>query len=249
VRNATATRVLDGTLVILGIVAVWQVLHWISGAAALASPEATMRRMFVLMGDNVFWGHVAESIKALVLALLISSFGGLALGLSLGARLVYARIAEPILTALYSLPKVTLYPVILLIFGLGLSAKVAFGAIHGLIPVTIFAMNAVRNLNPVLLRTARVMRLSQWQAVTTVLMPAALPEVVTGLRVGFSLTLVGVLIGELFASQRGLGYMIISAIRLNEVETIMAVTVFLAVFAVGVNIVLLAIDQRLHRRS
>ena len=73
-------------------------------------------------------------------------------------------VAEPILVALYSIPKVTLYPVILLIFGIGMPAKVAFGAIHGIfpVPISIFAMNAVRNINPTHLRTARVLRLPPW---------------------------------------------------------------------------------------
>ena len=69
--------------------------------------------------------------------------------------------AEPILVSIYSLPKVTLYPVILLIFGLGLPAKIAFGTMHGIIPIAIFAMNAVRNVAAVHFKTARVMHLSR----------------------------------------------------------------------------------------
>jgi ABC-type nitrate/sulfonate/bicarbonate transport system permease component len=64
------------------------------------------------------------------------------------------------LVALYSIPKITLYPLILLLFGLAISAKIAFGALHGIIPVIIFSMNAVRNLRPVLLRSARAIRLT-----------------------------------------------------------------------------------------
>src|ERR687884_126719 len=119
---------------------------------------------------------------------------GITLGLVLGLQRFAGDVAEPILVALYALPKVTLYPLILLIFGLGLSAKVAFGVIHGIIPMTIFTLTAVRTINPVHLRTARALRLSPVQVALTVLMPAALPEIVTGLRVAFSLTLLGVLI-------------------------------------------------------
>ena len=64
----------------------------------------------------------------------------------LGAHRLSGEVAEPILVALYSIPKITLYPVILLLFGLGISAKIAFGVIHGIIPVAIFTMNAVRNI-------------------------------------------------------------------------------------------------------
>ena len=69
------------------------------------------------------------------MALLIRVLGGLGLGVIFGARHLAGEVAEPILAALYSLPKITLYPVILLTFGLGMSAKVAFGAIHGIIPI------------------------------------------------------------------------------------------------------------------
>ena len=63
------------------------------------------------------------------------------------------------LAGFYTIPKVTLYPVVLLMFGLGMSAKVAFGVMHGLVPVTLLTLGAVRNLPPTLLRTARVLRL------------------------------------------------------------------------------------------
>ena len=101
--------------------------------------------------------------------------------------------AEPILVSVYSLPKVTLYPLILLIFGLGVPAKIAFGTLHGIIPIAIFAMNAVRNVAGVHFKTARVMRLSRRQTLLTIVIPGALPEIVSGLRIGFSLTLLGVL--------------------------------------------------------
>ena len=64
------------------------------------------------------------------------------LGLALGAHRLSGEVAAPILVALYSIPKITLYPVILLLFGLGISAKIAFGVIHGIIPVIMFTMNA-----------------------------------------------------------------------------------------------------------
>ena len=81
----------------------------------------------------------------------------------------------------------------------------------------------------------------------SVLFPAALPEIFTGLRVGFSLTLIGTLLGEMFAAQRGLGFLLMNAIGLHNVDLIMAVTLLLITFAAAVSSVLLAIDRRLHR--
>ena len=188
-------------------------------------------------------------LSAVLAALFISAVGGLTLGLVLGARRFAGEVAEPLLVAFYALPKVTLYPLVLLCFGLGLSAKVAFGAMHGLVPVALFAMGAVRALPPVLLRTARVLRLSPWATVRGVVVPAILPEIATGLRVGTSLTLLGVLIGEMFASQRGLGFLITNAIGLNDTATILAVTLLVSAAAVGANTGLLAVERRLRHPS
>ncbi|OIQ70876.1 taurine transporter subunit [mine drainage metagenome] len=80
-------------------------------------------------------------------------------------------------------------------------------------------------------------------------MPAVLPEIASGLRVGFSLCLLGVLIGEMFASQRGIGFLIINGINSHNVKLTTAVTLIVIVFAVGANSALLALDRRLHHRA
>ena len=158
------------------------------------------------------------------------------------------NVAEPILTTLYSIPKVVLYPLVLLCFGLGISAKIAFGVMHGLIPITLFSMNAIRQMKPVYRRTSQVMRLSPAQSAFTVIMPAILPEIISGVRLGFSLTLLGVLIGEMFASQRGLGFLLTSAINLGQIDTIMAIALLLTVFAVTCNALMMRFDRRLTHR-
>lgn len=242
-------RALDLALLLVGIGAIWILLNAVAGDDAIAGPGDTFRHIQVLVGRPDFSRHFGETMSAFLQSLAIAMVGGLGIGILLGAHRLSGEIAEPILVALYSLPKVTLYPLVLLIFGLGMPAKVAFGAIHGVIPVAIFAMNAVRNLNPTLFRTARMMRLGPAQTALTILMPAALPEIVSGLRVGFSLTLLGVLIGEMFASKRGMGFLVINAIGLNDTKTIMAVAVMLFAFAALANALLLAIDRRLHRRD
>src|SRR4029079_9895715 len=104
------------------------------------------------------------------------------------------------LVALYSIPKITLYPIILLAFGIGISAKIAFGAVHGVIPVALFTLSAVRTIKPILIKTGNVMKLGPTAIVCEILFPAAVPEIFTGIRVGFSLTLIGTVLGEMFAA-------------------------------------------------
>lgn len=241
-------RILNIGSVILFVLVVWEALHLVTGSIAVSSPWETVVKLAQMMETPEFWGHASETGKAFIQALAIALSTGLLIGLVLGGWRPAGQVFEPILVAIYSVPKVTLYPVILLIFGLGMPAKVAFGAIHGIIPVAIFTMNAVRSLNPVYLRAARAMRMSPVQIASQILVPATLPEIVTGFRIGFSLTLLGSLIGELFASQRGLGFLIMRAVNVYDVKTIFAVTLVIAVIAAVVNSAMLALDQRLHRR-
>jgi NitT/TauT family transport system permease protein len=240
-------RISDFLILIVALLVVWQGLHAIAGDTTLTSPAATFVKLGQLMRSDQFWGNVAETGQAFAMALVISLVGGIGLGTLLGVNRSSGVVSEPILIALYSLPKVTLYPLVLLCFGLGISAKVAFGAMHGLIPVALFTMKAIMQLKPVYLRTAQALRLSPAQVATTIALPAVLPEVMAGARLGFSLSLLGVLIGEMFASKRGLGFMINSAMGLGDISTIMAVAVFLSIFAVTANALLLLIDRAIPR--
>lgn len=233
-----------GTLsVFVVLLLMWHALHRFTGDE-LASPLATAAKLYTMLGEGSFWANVAETSYAFVLAFVIAALGGVSLGVVLGLSRLSAVVAEPLLINLYSIPKVTLYPLVLLCFGLGISAKVAFGVMHGMIPITIFTMNAIRQMKPVYLRSSKIMRLSPIQTAWTVVLPAILPEVLSGLRLGFSLTLLGVLIGEMFASRRGLGFLITSAMNLGDTETIMAIASLLTVFALTTNGLLVVLSRQ-----
>jgi NitT/TauT family transport system permease protein len=229
--------------VLLALLVIWQGLYAVVGESGLSSPAQAFARLAALVGTAGFWVNAAETGRAFAAALAISLVGGVALGVLLGLRRLTGQVFEPILVNLYALPKVTLYPVVLLVFGLGLSARVAFGVMHGLIPLTLFTMNAILQLRPVYLRTARIMRLSSWQIAIRVVLPAILPEVLSGARLCVSLCLLGVLIGEMFASSRGLGFMVTNAMQVGDMATALAVALLLAGVAVAVNMGLLALDR------
>jgi NitT/TauT family transport system permease protein len=233
----------DSLAIIIILLVLWEALFAYAGDVALTSPLTTVIYATSLLGSASFWPHVGATLLAFAEALVISALLGVALGLWFGLRRFAGDVAEPILAALYTIPKVTLYPVMLLLFGLNLSAKVAFGVIHGLIPIVLFTLAAVRNLPLVYRRTAHSLRLTPWQTVTTVLAPAVTPEIVSGLRIGFAVTLLGVLIGEMFASQRGLGFLVINGINSHNVRLTTSVTLMIILFAVGANWGLLALER------
>jgi NitT/TauT family transport system permease protein len=234
----------DFLLLLVGLLLLWQLVHWLVGPDVLSSPWATVARAAELLATRAFRDHADATATAFGIAVIISIAGGIAIGLWLGLRRFAGDVADPILGTLYSIPKITLYPIILLIFGLGISAKIAFGVIHGVFPIAIFTMNAVRNVAPVYHRTARVLRLSPLGAAVTVMAPAALPEILAGIRVGVALTLLGVLIGELFASTSGLGFALIRAMDVHAVTDIMAITLVLFIFAACVNALLRFVERR-----
>jgi NitT/TauT family transport system permease protein len=230
------------------VLLVWQILHQIAGATALPAPLPTLSYLMHMVPTARFAENAMATLEAFALALLLAYGIGLAVGIWMGAHRLSGAVGEPILVVVYSLPKITLYPVVLLIFGLGISGKVVFGAMHGILPVALLTMGAIRAIPPVYLRSAQSLHLSPWQTITTILLPAALPEVFTGLRIGFTVTLLGVLLGEMFASKLGLGSMIMSDMSLAQSEDMVTVAIVLFAFAAIANALLLWIEHRLHRR-
>lgn len=224
----------------------WQLLYMRVGSSGISSPPQTLAAIFKLFGSGAFWQNAAATGTAFGWALLIAVAGGLAIGLVLGLVPLAGDVAAPILNALAALPKITLYPVILLIFGLGLAAKVAFGTIHGIFPIVILTMNGIRTIRPVVRKTGRALRLTRAQTIRSIVLPAALPEIFSGLRIGIGLTLFGTLIGELFASDRGIGFVLMRDMQNQDVAGITSIAVLLFAVAIAAGIILLGVDRRLH---
>lgn len=233
----------------LAVLAIWQGLAAWVGSEGLSSPEVTFARLATMMATPEFWMHAAATGRAVLWSILYTVLGGLTIGLLLGLWRLAGEVAEPILNTLYAIPKITLYPVILLFFGLGIPAKVAFGVAHGIFPVILLTISGVRATKPVILRTARALRLSPTQTILYVLVPAALPEIFTGLRMGIVLAMFGTLIGELFAAERGLGFLLMQGVERGDVPTIMALALLLFAIAVVTGLALLALDRRLRHAA
>ena len=246
-KNLLNSTKFDGLILIIGIFILWQLATLLVGSYVLPGPISSLKYLAGEMRDPDFIFHLLETSKAFALALFLSILIGLSVGLSLGISRMSGDVMEPIIITLYSIPKITLYPIVLLIFGLGISAKVAFGVMHGVIPIILFTMTAVRNIPPVYVKSIRAYGLSSLQGVKHVLIPAAIPEIVAGLRIGFSLTLLGTLIGEMFASQRGVGYLLMLAMEHNNVLTIVGLSLILFVFATSFSTAILYWERRLRR--
>src|SRR5262249_24791838 len=166
-RPQENTTFRDTVILIIGLFLVWELAYLVVGDVALRSPWQTVKFLGWLMETDLFWLHLADSLKAFAVALAIAVVLGLFIGFVLGLHRLSGEAMEPMLVALYSIPKITLYPIILLAFGIGISAKIAFGAIHGIIPVALFTLSAVRTIKPILIKTGPVFNL-----IPTTMLPA-----------------------------------------------------------------------------
>jgi len=240
-------RLIDIVLVTLLLLAVWKGLSLLIGTRTLPSPWMTIRHLAASFGRAEFLEDLAATGKAYVIALTVAMSGGVLLGLLLGGWRSVGEIFEPWLHVLVAIPKVTLYPIVLLLFGLGDPAKIAFGVLHGLPTVAIIVAGAIRTLNPIYRRAALTMRLTPRNYALHILLPAVMPEILAALRICFALTLLGVLVGEMFASAHGLGHVLMQSIGVDDMPTIMAVVMLLFLFAGTGSYLLLAVIHRFKR--
>jgi NitT/TauT family transport system permease protein len=239
-------RIGDFLLLLLVLLILWQLASWLVGDEMVVGPVETITQIGVLYRRPTFWGHIDATLLAFAYAAAITIVLGLAVGIWLGISRGAYDTCEPLLMSLASLPKVTLYPVVLMFVGVGFSAKVVFGVLHGVVPITLFTMGAVRHMPPIYARIARLHKLAPRDYLLHMLVPAVLPEIFSGLRIGLSVTLLGVVLGEMFASTRGLGSMLMGAIGLADFRTVAAVTLILIVLATLLSGVMLWLDRRLH---
>ena len=155
--------------------------------------------------------HMGVSALEFVLGFALSAVVGIALGFLMATSRRAQDILDPWVSFFYSSPLVALMPFFLLIFGIGLASKVAIVFVIAVFPILLNAFVGIRSADPNLLEVAKAFNCTRGQIFTKILMPAALPFVIVGLRLGIGRALTGVVVGELFASRAGVGYLITSA--------------------------------------
>jgi len=255
--RAAVVRRMDGIdsvrvgqfLVPVGILVVWQALVGVTSGVAFAGPAAT----FSALVGGIEAGWLATGLRRtmteLVVAYVLAVVAGLWIGVALGSSDFWSDVFEPILIGTYSIPKVTLFPLFLFVFQLGMDSKIAFGWFHGVFPVAILTMSAMTTVSDEHLKVARSLRLSRWQTFREVIVPSILPGLVIGLRLGFNLTFLGIILGEMFAAREGLGYTLVEFIAGGQIDRIMAIIVVLVAVAAVVNVGFFALESRLGARE
>lgn len=231
----------------LALLALWQVLAVVLGDFFVASPLASLSALLEGVGDGWLGADAGVTLVALAYGYLLAVVFGVVIGFLLGlSRFAYA-VFEPIVVALYALPKVALYPIFLFAFGLGIASQAWFAMFFGVFPIIIFTMSGTRNVSEVMLKVGRSLRLSRLQLFRTIVFPAIRPSMVAGLRIGFGVTFLGVVLSQMFAARSGLGYVLVQSVSLHDMPRLYGLVLLLTLFAFAVNGAFLLWERRLTR--
>ena len=235
-----------GLLVVAVCLAGWE-------AAARARPDLAIHfppasAVFVALAGIAWSGelvmHALASLRRFaegyLLASLLAVGGGLVLGLS---RRLHALV-EPLIELLRPMPSVAIIPVAILFLGIGDQMKIAVTVYACSWPILLNTIDGVRSVDGVLVSTAATFRLSPWQRFWKVMLPAASPQIVTGLRVSLAIALVLVTTSEMVVSNDGLGYYVLDLQRSFQMAEMYAAVVALGLIGYALNRLFLFLDSR-----
>lgn len=189
------------------------------------------------------WLTATEVAAAFALAAVVGVGFGLLIGLSSFAY----RTFRPIVLLLFSVPKMVMLPLFILFFGIGLLSKAVFAFSLGVFPVLLNVVAGTRMVDPTLVTAAYCMGASRPEIFAKVVLPAALPSVITGLRVGMTQTVLGVLLAELYAANTGLGYYVALYSQTFKPAQLFALFFFVAALSIVVNEALRYVERRASR--
>jgi len=209
-RDDRGLRLLLAGLSLALFVGLWELVVRLSGYPAfiLPSPGQVLARAISLAADGTLWRHAGVTLTEVLT--------GLALGLGVGSVLGYAlaksrtaeRLLAPYIVASQAIPVVALAPLLVIWFGPGLLTKVLVAALIVFFPVLINVMVGVRSVEPDLRDLMRSLEATRWQTFIKLEVPAALPVLLGGLKIGATLSVIGAVVGEFLGTSEGLGYLI-----------------------------------------
>lgn len=244
----TPARIAGMAVVPVIIIAIWYLLVAIFGSFAIAPPDAAVNSIVTGFREGWLGPALYITLSTTLKAFVIASVLGLGIATIMGLSRFWGAVLESPLVWLYSIPKVTLYPVFLLVLGLTIESRVAFAVAHGFIPLVLFAYSGMQSVTPVQRRVQRLYRLGWWSSMRRIYAPAAFPSIIVGLRYCFSLCMVGAVVAEMFAAYKGTGYLMIQAMQLHKIPLLFGLTTVLVAFALAVNALFVAWEHHVLRR-
>lgn len=234
-------------LSLAGLALGWEVAVRLALADPLfvPAPTAVVRALTATAGEAL-----PRLLDTLVKTLIGYGFAvglGVTGGLLIGSMRVVHQVLMPYVVACYGVPKILILPWIALIFGIGPTTAVLSATLFAFFPIVLLVAGGVQDLDPALLTVATSMGASRWQIYRKVLLPAVLPSALAGMRIGMVFALLGVLLAEMFAGIRGMGFLMQKQAMAFKAPELFAATALVSALSIAVVVSLEHLNQRLAR--
>ena len=202
----------------------------------------------VILTRGLFWPDLQVTLAELACGYAIAVTLGCSIGYFVSRARYAIRAFDPMLAGLAATPVILLYPLYVMFFGIGMGSKIAIGGTVGFFPIVLSTIAGFGNIEPLYLKAARSMGASNAQMFRFVLLPAAFPVVLGGLRIGFIITFLSILGAETLTSFSGLGHQIVALGEMMDTAKMYGYIVFVVAIAVALNVTVTAIERRGRRR-
>jgi len=216
----------------------------------LPSPQQVVRKLLLVAGpqgfmDATLWQHLSASLTRMLIALTAAAVIGIPVGIAMGISPVVRALIDPLIELYRPVPPLAYLPLMVIWFGIGETSKILLIFLAIFAPVVLSTVAGVRNAQQVRLRAAASLGANRWQQLRWVILPGALPEILTGLRIGLGVGWSTLVAAELIAATRGLGFMVQSAGEFLATDVVLAGIAVIAVVAFSLELSLRALQRRL----
>jgi NitT/TauT family transport system permease protein len=235
------------SLLIAVLLSSWELLSHVIDVFFISRPSDVAVRLVAWALDGTLMFNLWITMEAALWGFVVGAAGGIVAGFLLGQAPKLGKVADPVIVALYSLPKVALAPVFILWFGIGLQSKVALAGITVFFLVFFNTYAGVREVDRDLVDVMRIIGASRTQIIRRVVIPSALGWVFVGLKVAVPYALIGAVVGEIIASNRGLGYLVQHSASQFDSTGVFAALFVLMFIATALNELLNRLQGRLMR--
>jgi sulfonate transport system permease protein len=243
-------RLAAGALAPLLILGAWQLVTatGLVPAYRLPGPGAVLRAAVDLAATGELWLHIAISVQRVLIGFAIGALVGLAAAAVVGLSRAGDALLSPTLAALRAVPSLAWVPLLILWLQIGEESKITLIAIGAFFPVLTTVSSALRHIDPHLVEAGRCFGLRGWSLLRTVQLPAAVPAVVSGLRLALAQAWLFLVAAELIASSMGLGFVLNDSQQTGRVDRILLAIVLLALLGSLTNAALGLVEKKLLRR-
>ena len=232
-------------LILVVLLLLWELVPLTGLLPELFLPALSKTLGVLYLDRDVYSAALLVTLYEVALSMLIACGLGILVGALIGGIALLRELLLPVFSSLYAVPIVILYPIFTAWFGIGSSSKIAFAGIYGFFPVMLSTAAGIRTIEPQFLTAARSMGASLPQLVTRVIIPASLPTVFAGLRLGGALTIIGVVVSEMLTASAGIGYLVTLNRTILDSPRVFAGILAILVLAIAYYMMARALERRM----